>query len=487
MHDKINSRHTTPKLPQKANVRMEASNIAAPIEPLFDSFWHSRELALLFGAAGTGKSMLAMTLAERIARGKGIEGFVMPERRRKVLYVDLKLSDMQFGLRYSDPETERDYRFSDDLYVDRPPSVDQLVPWLRDMIAAGIGVIVIDDLSAVQETSDGTKHTLRLMRNLRELTDTLGVSILVIAGSRAHRFNVSVNESDLRRSRVLCDVADSVFGIGHHPHHTGSQYIMQTRSRTMPIYWDHTQPPQFTIQRSEDGFIGPKFDERFAEQIDEDTAWLIYQIKNRHDEGCSFRLIAEDLDISKSRAERLIKKWTPEIQRHFDDRIDWSDDCDDLDDEFDDETEEESDEDATPEAPEPQEDANTVTDPEPNALTESPLPAQPQEHRSPPDETILAEGGEPPLSSDFSLLTSHLRHAVDADGHNIWIETERRDGQPKVWYEYDSANTLWRREFRGFYISRTRKGPVVEAAAVEIARLKEHQRAPATASPGDRV
>jgi len=35
---------------------MEMSHYAPPIEPLFDSFWHTRELALLFGAAGTGKS-----------------------------------------------------------------------------------------------------------------------------------------------------------------------------------------------------------------------------------------------------------------------------------------------------------------------------------------------------------------------------------------------------------------------------------------------
>ncbi len=207
------------------------------------------------------------------------------------------------------------------------------------------------------------------------------------------------------------------------------------------------QPAAIHHTASEDGFIGPKFDERFAEQLDEDTAWLIYQIKNRHDEGCSFRLIAEDLNISKSRAERLIKKWTPEIQRHFDDRLDWSDDEDELDEEFDEEVDQA---DPTPPAPEPQEATapDTASDPEPDALIESPEPAQPPDP-SPPDERPADEGDERLLNSEFSLLTSHLRHAVADDGRGIWIEKDRRDGKPKVWYEYDSENRLCRKEFRG--------------------------------------
>src|SRR5688500_17059834 len=68
---------------------------------MFDSFWRAGEVALMFGPAGVGKSLLAMQVADALARGRPIEGFEMARSRRKVLYVDLKHSDRQFAERYS--------------------------------------------------------------------------------------------------------------------------------------------------------------------------------------------------------------------------------------------------------------------------------------------------------------------------------------------------------------------------------------------------
>src|SRR5688572_29927954 len=70
-------------------------------EQLFDGFWREGELALMLGPAGAGKSVLAVQIADALARGCGMEGFQMPAGRRKVLYVDLAFSDRQFGERYS--------------------------------------------------------------------------------------------------------------------------------------------------------------------------------------------------------------------------------------------------------------------------------------------------------------------------------------------------------------------------------------------------
>ncbi|MEO8649094.1 MAG: AAA family ATPase, partial [Acidobacteriota bacterium] len=48
---------------------------------LFGGLWREGEMALLFGVAGAGKSILAVQIADALARGSGIAGVEMPGRR----------------------------------------------------------------------------------------------------------------------------------------------------------------------------------------------------------------------------------------------------------------------------------------------------------------------------------------------------------------------------------------------------------------------
>ena len=60
-------------MPRRANDAF--AMIDGPELPmLFDSFWQPAELALLFGHPGVGKSLLAVQIAEAIARGNRILG-----------------------------------------------------------------------------------------------------------------------------------------------------------------------------------------------------------------------------------------------------------------------------------------------------------------------------------------------------------------------------------------------------------------------------
>src|SRR5215213_8791540 len=91
----------------KANECIAATKRARPAARLFDEFWREGELAMLFGASGAGKSILAVQIADALARGTAMWGFVMPKGRRKVLYVDLGLSDAQFQARYRNQDPTR--------------------------------------------------------------------------------------------------------------------------------------------------------------------------------------------------------------------------------------------------------------------------------------------------------------------------------------------------------------------------------------------
>jgi AAA domain len=286
-----------------------------PPAALFDDFWREGELALLFGAAGVGKSLLAVQIGDALARGRAIAGFEMSAtQRRQVLYVDLVLSDEQWAMRYSREARgglRRAYKFSAGLYRDRPFEGEPLVDWLRAIISAEkISVVIIDDLSVITRSDDGTRETLGVIRELRKMTRELGVSVLVLADSLPLVYTRRIGERDLRSNRVLCAYADSVFAI-EAPTGGDRRYLVKTRSQAGEPIWTHRSPVRIILTAGPDGSVGFEREEMTREQRD-----LIRRIKQMHDGGQTFRNIADMLEISKSTVARLYAKWTPQLEEY---------------------------------------------------------------------------------------------------------------------------------------------------------------------------
>ena len=318
-------------VPRKMNeVMAEAEGEWPSLQPLFDEFWREGELAVLFGAAGSGKSILAMQLAEALARGSGIDGFRMASGGRRVLYVDLQHADFQHRARYRDAGGKR-YSFSERLERIRPPAdVEDIAAWLRTTLSARrFDVVVIDDLSSLRNTVDGTREVLKIMRDLKRLRDEMMVSILVISDAADPR-GKWVSEADLGRSRVLSTAADSVFALGSC--NDGDRRIVQTRSRNAPIVWNTLNAPGAGIRRLRSGLLAFEFDGRFVPDLSPEQLELIRQVKRLYDGGMSYRAVGEALSISKSRAERLYRKWTPAIGGLETEQFDAEDEDDGLDD-----------------------------------------------------------------------------------------------------------------------------------------------------------
>lgn len=402
---------TTTRLRKANEIIMSVKHLKPP-DKLFDEFWREGELAMLFGPRATGKSILAVQIAEAIARGRGIDGFEMTEKRHKVLYVDLKLSERQFGMRYA--SDRKQYKLSENLYHDRPPLNKPLCEWLRSAISEnGFRVVVIDDLSAVRMTSDGTRETLKLMRELKQLKDELDVSVLVLAGSQEQRRGELISETHMLRSRVLCDAADSVFAIGVHAGNPQFRYLIQTRSQSAAIKWHVKNGPVCSIRRSEDGFLGMAFDERFVAEVDEETRQLICNIKWRRDVGASYREIAEELDIARSTAHRLYKRWNAALEKDM--------------------------------VVEPiEDDGGTAAD-----LLDA--DGKPEAFRTSGGVAAGADGPDwsaiPFLAALKRIHVTDLKPGIDSNGREIFIDVEREyDGKPIIWYQYDSKGNLYRKE-----------------------------------------
>ena len=60
---------------------------------LFGEFWLEGELGVMFADTGKGKSILAVQMAEAIARGTGIEPLKTTARAQTVLYLDFELTE----------------------------------------------------------------------------------------------------------------------------------------------------------------------------------------------------------------------------------------------------------------------------------------------------------------------------------------------------------------------------------------------------------
>lgn len=306
--------------PRRVGEIMAAAGPVEPIRQIFDAFWREGELALLFGPSGVGKSLLAVQLADALSSGRVIGGFQMPITGRNTLYVDLVMSDLQFKRRYmvrsEDGKEAKSYKFPHRFFRGRPNDLNKFAEWLRLVIKRNnYRAVIIDDLSAIKRTHDGTRETLALMLELKRIKDETGVSILVIARADLAKKGGLTDERDLGRSRVLADVADSVFSLGFHRRDAAKRCLVQTRSRNAPIVWNESNAPVCTVETTEAGILGLSFDSRFS-GIDDETRELICKVHRlRTDGGLKLKDIAEQLEISTATVSRMLKRWSPTLEK----------------------------------------------------------------------------------------------------------------------------------------------------------------------------
>ena len=279
-------------------------------DPLWDCFWYEGEVCCLFADSNLGKSILAVQIASEIAR------------REKVLYFDFELSDKQFQLRYTDSQGIRHLFPANLMRAEIEPRAmvegdfeEAIMHEIeRVTLQSGAKVIVIDNLTWMCNTSDKGDAAGILMMNLMQLKRLYDWSILVIAHTPKRSLTSPITQNDLAGSKKLFNFFDSVFAIGKSATDEGLRYIKQLKIRNGEMRYgaDNVKTCEIVKEGSmlEFKMRGTVSERAHLKEIkvDEEEARM-EQILKWDRQKLGTRWIAEQLDLSASTVQRMLRKW----------------------------------------------------------------------------------------------------------------------------------------------------------------------------------
>jgi len=307
------------------SARLHEAKSKPPVTPLFDAFWLKGELAFLFGSAGIGKSILAVQIADAIAKGAKIQGFDGPQEPMRVGYFDFELSDSQHLRRYSD-ENGNVYQFSDNFWsfeinpdLSFPKgmnSQDFLLSEIeKSIIKHRLEVVVIDNLTALNSNVTESKDASELMQKLQSLKKRHKISMLVIGHTPKRDINRPLTKNDMAGSMNLINFCDSAFCIGESVKESNVRYLKQIKVRDAEFRYDSENVAIFRIVKNgcylcfeHIGFHDEK--EHLRARTDAEMNELDKKIIALHqsEPNLSYGEIARLVGTNKMRVSRVLKK-----------------------------------------------------------------------------------------------------------------------------------------------------------------------------------
>lgn len=301
------------KIRSASDTIKEASERPDP-QPLWLSLWYESEACCLFSDSNLGKSILAVQIAESLAR-KG----------KKVLYFDFELSDKQFQIRYTDGVGNL-YDFSPNLFRVEIDALSMYAENFEEALLDNIeecaneihaDAIIIDNISWLCTAAEKGDLAGALMMRLTQMKRRSGLSILVIAHTPKRNLSNPITQNDLAGSKKLMNFFDSAFAIGKSAKDSALRYIKQIKCRNGGFEYDAENVIVCQIEKT-DSFL--QFKEvghaTEAEHLKQQTELAIQErvkkVKELSEKGQSQRQIASQLGISVGSVNNYLKRTAEE-------------------------------------------------------------------------------------------------------------------------------------------------------------------------------
>jgi KaiC/GvpD/RAD55 family RecA-like ATPase len=282
------------------------------LRQLFGDMWLSGELSVMFAEAGCGKSVLAVQIAESIARGKEFAPMEIKPQRQKVVYIDLETSPEQFCSRYSHDDSGRykPYRFSRNfIYAGRRENAEPPIEMIGKLIdSTGAKVLVIDNLTHLMR-GHSSSETMRVTRELRRICRRDGVSILLLVHSPPANLRRGIETRDMPFADVISAVADNVFAVGRVGSDSTGRYIKHLRPGPSAYIFGASHVPWFRVRKRANftffDFCGFAREGALRLTDNDRREWdLIGRIGELRQAGMTMRGIGKALEMSKTTVQK---------------------------------------------------------------------------------------------------------------------------------------------------------------------------------------
>ncbi|MDR1903918.1 MAG: helicase RepA family protein [Treponema sp.] len=165
-------------------------------------------MTLLIGAPKIGKSWLLLLLAECITLVFPIFGHTI-FRRMPVLYYTLEDSVRRCKYRLNKLKSS----WNEELYFSETARGTRGL--INDIKALGVRVVIIDTFGAFSTVQDGNDYyeTTRIIREIKEIADTLKVAIILVHHTRESRDSGGDWTSEIMGSQGLVGAADAIIAL----------------------------------------------------------------------------------------------------------------------------------------------------------------------------------------------------------------------------------------------------------------------------------
>lgn len=289
---------------------------------LFDELWFENELCIFFADTNVGKSILAVQMADAIARGKPMEGFRLEAPPQPVMYMDFELSDKQFEKRYS--EAYRDhYPFSNNLMrAGFSPGLSQLKirasalfsELEEHLLTTGCRIVIVDNLSYLSEDAlENAQEANALMKELKVLKERLGLSILLLAHTPKRLRHKPLTKGDLAGSSGLSRFADALFALGASTTEKNRRYLKQLKVRSAEFQYGPSNVIELEIKK-DTNFLGFRFlgygEERHQLKVEDysELEGAILKLRKNEPEFTQAK-IAREVGCDAMKVSRTLKKY----------------------------------------------------------------------------------------------------------------------------------------------------------------------------------